>query len=282
MFANRSSARRNREVPDARRRVILTDRDRQLLVDLFLQRAMTRRQLQDLRYFSSTSVANDRLRKLFDAGYLRRSFLSTGAYATEAVYYVGKSAVPEIVLNLGLDLREVTRLTSPGSSTHLAHAIAATDARITFLRGAPAGIGAKWLTEPECRHEFTLESSANSRIHVLKPDGALVVNGREAGFFFVEIDRGHVSRDQFEHACVTYRKYLDGGLAEQTHGRYKFQVICITTGGSLRIRHLGNAANRAGIALRLATRADFAADPYGDIWQSADLRHSSLLVGVNP
>ena len=73
----------------------LEERDRELLCDLLWQRAMSRSQLERL-YFSSLVRANARLRLLFDHGFVSRYFLPAAPYGAQAVYSLGKAAVPVV------------------------------------------------------------------------------------------------------------------------------------------------------------------------------------------
>ncbi len=82
---------RSRFQPKAMAGLRLEERDRELLCDLFWQRAMSRSQLQRL-YFTSLVRANARLRLLFDHGFVARYFLPAAPYGAQAVYEVAQSA----------------------------------------------------------------------------------------------------------------------------------------------------------------------------------------------
>jgi hypothetical protein len=55
--------------------IVLTDRDRLLLKELAIGKVIDREQVKKIAGFQSTTRANDRLLKLFRAGFLRRFFL---------------------------------------------------------------------------------------------------------------------------------------------------------------------------------------------------------------
>lgn len=276
------SVRRNRLLPDTSRRLSITARDRRILVEIFLQRAVTRRQLQHLGYFGATAVANSRLRRLFDGGYVRRSFVPAGAYATEAVYVPGRDAIPELVSALGIERAEIERLIGQEAPMFLAHALAVTDARIAFTRLKPSCIAhLEWLSEPEVRHEYRLGSHAESERRVLKPDGALLVTAKtKAYLYFIEVDRGHVSCPQFAKSCASYTQYISRGIAREVYGTEHVSVLCITTGGNLRISHLAEVAKRESLALRIASMGDVIRDPYGRVWRSNNSKDLTELLEV--
>ena len=75
--------------------LVLTKRDEDLLVDLFLHQAMDRGQLQEL-HFSSVARCNLRLRKLFDHGYLARDFHPMAPYGSQGIYRIGRKAASVI------------------------------------------------------------------------------------------------------------------------------------------------------------------------------------------
>jgi hypothetical protein len=272
MSESRSSvvARRDRMRPDPTRRLWLTDRDRAVLTDVFLMRALTRRHLQALGHFSSTVVANTRLRALFDLGFLRRTFVPAGAYATEAVYLTGRAAVSELVLETGLERAEIRRLALQHAPAFLEHSLAVADTRVAFEQACPPSARMQWITEPEARHAYTVASPAGTSLHILKPDAAVLLS-TETGLhlYFLEVDRGHVSSPQFQASCASYRRYIERGLAREVYKTSAVTVLCVTTGGDRRIANLAAAASREALTVRFAAAKDVAAvGPFGSVWRA--------------
>lgn len=72
---------------------MLTPRDETLLTDLFLNRAMSRTQVEEM-HFGSVARANARLRQLFDHGYVLRRYRDDCPYGSQAVYSIAAKAVP--------------------------------------------------------------------------------------------------------------------------------------------------------------------------------------------
>lgn len=243
----------------------LTDRDRAVLRDVFLQRAVTRKQLMRLGHFGSITSASERLRILFDHRFLERFAIATDLATAELVYTVGPQAISELVSSLGVDRSEVKRCVSSGAPLALAHTVAVTDARIAFTADPPVGMTVEWLSEVQVRHEFVVDRTR----HVLKPDGALIfIRGDRPHIGFLEVDRGNVSQPQFERSCDVYRTYFDLNLHAEAYGAQSATLIGIVCAGERRLRSLLALAAHAGIAAAFSTWKDISEHgPYGAVWR---------------
>lgn len=242
----------------------LTKRDREILRDVFLQRAITRKQLMRLGHFTSLTSASERLRILFDHGFLERYPLATDLSTTELVYSVGFRAIPEIVSGLGVDKVEVKRCVSSGAPLALAHAVAVTDARIALTKHQPPEMSLEWLSEVQVRHEFSIGTSR----FVLKPDGALIIeqSGRKH-IAFLEVDRGNVSKPQFRRSCQTYKTYIELGLPEEVYGARSASLLIIAHAGERRRTNLLEIAGTAGVPTATASWFEIdCAGPHNSVW----------------
>lgn len=248
--------------------MFLTDRDRAVLRDVFLQRAVTRKQLMRLGHYGSTTVATERLRLLFDHGYLQRSSVATDLSTTELVHRLGRRAVSELVRHLGVDRKEVLRAVEADAPGALGHGLAVTEARIAFMQNLPEGVSAEWLAEVQVRHEYRHGVAR----HVLKPDGAVLVSrtGRVA-IAFIEVDRGNVSLPQFERSCTSYRRYFELGLAKEIYGVTDPVMLCVVHAGDRRLFHLLESSRRAGLPAFFALATDMDSHgPYEAIWRCSE------------
>ena len=90
---------RSRFRPQPQAGLIASLRDERLLTDLFLQRVMSRSQLQVL-HCSAEPSCNAQLRQLFDWRFLSRLYLPTAPFGSQALYSVGKAAVPLVTARL--------------------------------------------------------------------------------------------------------------------------------------------------------------------------------------
>ena len=237
--AGKKRAVRSRFKPALEAGMRLEERDRELLCDLFWQRAMSRSQLQRL-YFTSLVRANARLRLLFDHGFVTRYFLPAAPYGAQAVYSLGKAAVPTVARTLELEEDEVKRgCRFSGTPTFLEHTLSVVEVRLALqeaARQAPDLEFDLWVPEPLCRHEYEVEPVGGLgawRKEVFKPDGfARLLRKRDGAYlsFFLEADLGHTSSRQFAGKVAMHGKYLRQGLFRQIYGTDTFETLVVTTG----------------------------------------------------
>lgn len=124
---------RSRFKPQPCSRLCLEPRDTRLLEDLFLHRAMSRRQLQTL-YFGSVQRCKLRLRQLFDHDYVTRHYLSAAPFGAQAIYSVGKAALPLVAQQLELDLAEVrSQYRATRTPTFMEHTLEIVNVRLALL-----------------------------------------------------------------------------------------------------------------------------------------------------
>lgn len=212
---------------------------------LFLNRTLTRGQLQAL-FFSSVPRCNARLRQLFDWDYLSRSYLPTAPFGSQALYTVGKAALPLVTARLAgeglaLDPEDVrTQCRRPALSL-LEHTLAIGDVYIAVQRalGVQADVRLeRWLPERLCRHEYEVRRAEGDargrwRKEVFQPDGFLRLARRGAPSgcnAFLEVDRGHTNSRQFAGKVRTHGRYLASGLFAETFGWDDFRTLVVTTG----------------------------------------------------
>ncbi len=266
-----SALRRSRNVPDQRQRIHLTERDLDLLSDVFLQRVLSRRQIEALGYFHSTTVSNTRLRALFDGRFLRRSFANVGAYATEALYLLGPASTDLVAARLGIERTEVARYARSDAPSFLTHARTVTDVRIAFQNKVP-GVDLEWFAECQVRHEYAVQSDKGRLSHVLKPDGAVLLKTNPNGHLaFLEVDLGHVGGGPWRKTCAGYRRYLDRGFHREAYGVESAEILCVTTAGERRIGHLAVIAAAERAPFRFTSLDTLLqSGPLAAIWWSAD------------
>jgi len=227
---------RSRFTPQPRGRLRLGARDEELLSDLFLHRAMSRGQIQAL-YFGSLVRCNARLRLLFDHHYVTRYYLPLALYGAQAVYSIGRAAVPLVAAQLDMDIVEVSQQYRRAKTPQfLAHTLEIVNVRIAFrdaIAEQPGVEMERWLPEIQCRHEYEYCLENAWRQEVFKPDA--FVRLRRAGSgnhlnYFIEVDLGHTSSRQFSGKLQAHRRYLDSGLFQEVYGCEHFRTLVVTTG----------------------------------------------------
>jgi hypothetical protein len=263
-------------------RLNLTGRDRELLVDLYLHRALSRRHLQAL-YFSSVPRCNQRLRQLFDAGLVRRHFPADQAYGAEAVYSAGPTAVPVVAAGTGWTEETVRARLERDPPSALGHALATADIRLAFAAAASTPPGdvrpvevERWVPELLCRHEYEARPAGGGpwEAHVFGPDAFVrltVGSGPTYRDFFIETDLGNTNARAFREKVSAYARYLDTGLFAETYGTGGFEVLTVTTSHG-RLRNLIDLTRGCGgPVFRFSTFGDVMRDALGAVWHAAGL-----------
>ena len=220
---------------------VLQDRDRRLMVDLFLHRTMSRDQIVGLGYFGSVPRCNDRLRRLLDHGFVQRYQHSSRGSGSQALYRVGKGARAYVAGAVEVPVEEVTWQVEKDSPVlFLDHTLGLVDLRIAFGRAADR-LGLEeyeWLVEPLCRHEYSVKQAGSWVRHVLRPDAFVgwSLKGKLSSNF-LELDFGNVSQRTFERKVDSYCRYLKLGIFREAYSADSFAVLIITA-GDRRLRNL--------------------------------------------
>jgi hypothetical protein len=234
---------RSRFTPKPTAGLRLEERDEQLLCDLYLHRFMTRGQLETL-YFTSTVRCNARLRQLFDYGFVKRYYLPAAPYGAQAIYSIGKNAVPLIASRLEAEADEVARQQrGTRTPTFIEHTLAVVDIWLALRQACAQSSGVtieRWLPEMLCRHEYQIreKGSGQWRKEAFKPDAFVRLAYNSQYFhYFIEVDLGHTSSRQFLGKLQTHQRYLESGLFKQIYAGSEFHTLVITT-GQRRMRNL--------------------------------------------
>jgi len=252
---------RRRLQRDRNHRVVLTERDRSLLMDLFLLKAARREHLQGL-HFNSVARCNQRLRSLFDGGYIDR-YSSPYGETGPIVYSLGRAG-REVALecagSLGVQVSDADfrRQCKKAKSGLIQHTLAVAEVYVAVKRSlgpsSPLRL-VRYLPEPMVRQEFDIrltdtgagEASAWRQVTVA-PDGCFIIEGlggRASLAVLLEADLGDTGL-QIESKLHGYGHFINGGLARQALGTACVTVAFVTTGPA-----------RADNLCRLAAKAGF-------------------------
>jgi hypothetical protein len=278
---------RSRFKPAIQSGMRLEERDRELLCDLFLHRAMARGQIQAL-YFSSLGRCNARMRQLFDHGFVRRYYHPAAPYGAQAVYLVGKSVIPIVARRLEMELPEVARQArSSRTPTFIEHTLAIVDVRIAFAKAVkenPEFEMERWLGEPLCRHEYEIRSEGGAwKKEVFKPDAFIRLHRKDTGEhsneylnYFVEVDLGHTSSRQFLEKAWMYQRYRESGLFKATYGCDEFSLLVVTI-GKRRLQNLKSLVENS-LVENSSGRVPFQLTTFDSLSKFADLLRDSAFV----
>ncbi|BCM94145.1 hypothetical protein IAD21_06048 [Abditibacteriota bacterium] len=276
---------RSRFEPKINARVRLEERDEQILCNLFLHRLMSRSQIERA-HFSSTVRANARLRLLFDHGFVARYYPPYAPFGAQAVYRVGKAALPLISRRLEMDMEEVRRyfrLTQ--TPTFVEHTLAVVDLWLQVCEGARTTPGITldlWLAEMKCRHEWAIYTPGAKWKEAFKPDGFFRLEhevNQTFHSFFLECDLGHTSAKQFTGKLLTHTRYLESRLFEEVFGEGNFRTLIVTT-GQRRLENLMALAQEHNSSLFWFTTFDQIAHSslLGPIWRPPGRGHQVALI----
>lgn len=195
------------------RGLAVTERDRAIVREIGRFGVMSREQLMRLRFFASKTRANERLKRLVDAGYLaaRRQPLPVGG--PRCVYLPGVQSE---------DRREARKRFAEGSGLFLAHQLGLVDIRLAFEQHATLS---RWLSEKDL---------AGLSLGLV-PDAYIEYAVQALTFCaFVEYDRGTETLGRIERKVRAYLTLAHSGQFERTFTRKFFRVLMVAdTAGRL-------------------------------------------------
>jgi hypothetical protein len=236
----------------------VTARDRSLLSEVMRFGVMSREQLVRLKFFSSKTRANERLKKLVVHGYLtcKRQALTAGG--PRHIYLPG----PALENTHGARKRF-----AEASDLFVAHQLGLVDIRLTFEQHR--GIS-RWLSDREL---------AVLKLPVI-PDA--YVEFELAGQIccaFIEYDRGTETLARFERKVRSYLEFAYSGAFERAFKRRFFRLLVIVESGR-RLSTLSVAVVRiTDKIVRFTTLEQFLNDgPPASIWRRPGAQGSESLI----
>lgn len=185
---------------------LLTDRDRRILAEVSRFGAMTREQIQALRFFHSATRAKTRLKRLTDAGYLRVRLQPLLAGGPKCVYLPGDVLGPS-----------VARLWR-NSPIFLQHQLGLVDIRIAIEQSATELL---WRSDKELA---PLKLSVVPDAYVECQIGATTIVA------FVEYDRATEPLGRIERKAKAYLDLAYSGTFTRLFNRKYFRVLVIADG----------------------------------------------------
>lgn len=282
------------------RRFKFTERDSELLVDLYEHRFLTIGQIQRL-HFPSMQTAYRRLRLLKATGYVT---VFTVANIPESIYTNATQGLQAVAEALGVE-RELLKWSGvrakPRDYYFMRHFLAINDFRIT-LRQACAASGVRLLGFiPDYYGEKTNTGAITKYIRDVisdvstdrrneishTPDGVFALErGGKAALFFLEIDRGTEVVGDPERGVMKSLRFYAGYLLDGVYQRYAkdfgvlefkgFRSLYVTT-SEARLTNVRHAAGRLPVQDKakrfswLTTIDRVAASTlFGPIWRSLD------------
>jgi Replication-relaxation len=250
--------------------LVLTPRDLAIIVACWEHRWLTRLQLQALLGTPGVTRMNQRLRRLYDHGYLERRRTGTVGGGLQPIYLAGRQSTPFLAAQMDRPeaaIRERLREDARASAVMLPHDLQVNDLRIALTaairrRGELDG----WLNAAECFDPFAPN-------HSLRPDGYFRFWRDPVLYaFFLEVDRGTASLGRWQAKVARYLDYRESGAYTRRYELSRFRVLT-TAPSPARLAHLVAATRERTdrgfwFALTEAVLKDDALE--APIWQSVN------------
>jgi hypothetical protein len=174
------------------------------------------------------------LRKLYDHGYLSRSFLPTIRGSAKAIYYLGSKGAIVAARELGIDPQSIKRQrkhTSELRELFLSHAMELNDVRIAIskaIRNHPETKLERWISDTDCAQEYRVSSPDKNAVRRFRPDGYFRFWHRgKLHCFFLEHDRSTMTTGRFAAKVGMYLEFARLGYYRERFGVKHFQVLVI-------------------------------------------------------
>ncbi len=189
----------------------MTSRDVRLVKDIALSHLLSRDQIIELRYFSSVTRANTRLRELAKFGFVRTL---TTPFFGQQLYMAGRRAETIVGERISSLLRG--RAESP---RFVRHALSVTNVRLKLL--------SKGATEWRFEQQLGVSFQFAGKDFEVRPDGLAVT---ENGLIAVEADLGHVAPQKFKEKLMAYDAFVSSGVCRETWKSDGFRLLIVTSG----------------------------------------------------
>ena len=217
----------------------LTPRDLALIGAVHRYRVLRRDQAQ-LLLFPSKNTANQRLKLLYQHGYLARRRLPVeyGQGSGQALYLLGGRGASLVADQLGLDLAETgwRRSQNHVSSLFLEHTLMVNEVRLAVeLACQHDGHTIEvWLREDALRatpERVWIEPDGRQRRRVaLVPDAYFrLISAHRRASFFLEADRATETNGRWAQKILAYLAYLRSGAYLRRYGSNCLRVLVVTT-----------------------------------------------------
>lgn len=274
---------------DAKRKPVLTERDRAVLRSLVESRVMTLGQIGAL-HFTGYEYAKKRMQQLKAAAYIaeRRPRSNPGRYYP-SILSLARQGFEAFIDGSSQEDAPITwdcmreRLDVSGNT--LQHELEVVDMKVAFVNALRARCDLdlrEFSTNPN-RYQFNTEHLESGQVVILRADGFARVcdrSGTEHAFFF-EWDRSTEAHRKLGVKAFGYQRYIEsgafalwsGGVADPV--RYPVRVVFVLPNEErrnnvaehfARLRHPRTAQRIATDGLLLTTHEEFLRDPLGEIY----------------
>jgi hypothetical protein len=225
-------------------RMVLTERDKRIILAVYENRYMSRDQIRNL-FFNVTSMANERLMRLYQHGYLDRLYPPVSFGSTQAVYGLDRKGAELVAKELGIAKESINwkKRNSKVEFLFLEHTLAVSEFRVCLELAAREARKIEvlfWKPQSKALNDRVPDPERQSKYLLVSPDaffGILTTNGLPAeasakagkAYFFLEADLGTESTERFKKKIIAYRNYWKSGKYQEKYGFKSFRVLTVTT-----------------------------------------------------
>jgi len=264
-------------------RLVLTDRDRELLNLLDRHLLLTREQLQLLLDWQCVTRINRRLRQLFDAGLVERRFMPVQSGSAPAIYYLGREAIRHLASTNNADsdtlLRRRRRIQRMPNST-LAHDLGISDFAASFIRhclNPPGGEWISWLNEYAFLNACRV---AKVPLAVMpRPDGygRYAIN-RLLYHFCLELDTGSESLRRMRRKLQLYQLAQSSGYFRKLFKLSRLTVLIVTTSSGRAASLAARLPQSPSLRVLVGTLPEVSQNPlFGSVWNMSGQQTTTSL-----
>ena len=236
-------------------RMRLTERDVAVVLAVYAYRVLRRDQIQRM-FFTGKNTANERLKRLYQHGYLDRRWLPVeyGQGSSQALYLLAERGAQLVAASVGVDRAAIdwkdahNRVRSP----FLEHLLMTNEVRLALTLAARRHGYAveRWLDEETLKAHAegvnVTREDGTARHVPLVPDGYFSLDlGDRRAHFFLEIDRATEANRRWADKVRAYQRYAHSGRYAARYQARSLRVLSVTTGRK-RLDNLKRTTERAG------------------------------------
>lgn len=279
-----------RAIINDKKKISLTEREKQVIMALYYHRCLTTRQLAEMFYFQGADgtensqrevIARRSLRKLFNAEYIDRFYIDVGTGGTSQGHIVlDKKGAHLVAALLNVPYRslkweyEMNEVRLP----YLEHLVNINDVYIDFLRATRANgheLG-EFRTEQHCKHSFQFWGNQI----ICNPDayGQYWYSKDEGFHYFLELDNGTMTLPVFQKKQRRYAGFYASQSYKGIYDEFPYILTVTTTKErAYQLRDIIYAIDNTDLKWLFTTKEQLASNPLGEIWVGEAQRTISLL-----
>lgn len=240
---------RNRRVEEYQR-MVLTERDREIVAAVYENRFLRRDQIERL-FFTTTAACNARLVKLYQHRLLDRLYLPVEIGSSQAVYALDKGGAELLAGKLHVPPSSLgwRRKHNRVEFFFLEHTVGVAELNVAMQVALQKRSDVKLLffkREGFLQRERVQDPDDWEETLPVAPDaffGLEQPQGRS--FFFVEVDMGTESLKRIRRKLAAYQEYWRSGAYQERYGFRNFRVLVIAEGAD-RLANLVSTAAELG------------------------------------